>query len=204
MTRNYWMFVQTERNFHITRQMDFKLHGLGAKYRRRADRMQPDDNVLYYVSDTKRWTALATIRSKVFEDRSPLWEPTHRSEDFRYRVKMAPRLVLDGEEAIDALMLAPRLEYLKRWAPELWPLAFIDSVHLLPQRDFRIIETEMKRATAAAMKRSRSGDGTGAEVGLAESVDGQNPPVGALVRPALETAADEGVEADEGGDEAPV
>ena len=103
MARNYWMFVQTERNFHITRQMDFKLHGLGAKYRRRADRMQPDDNVLYYVSDTKRWTALATIRSKAFEDRSPLWEPTRRGEDFRYRVKMAPRLILADEEAIDAL-----------------------------------------------------------------------------------------------------
>ncbi len=204
MARNYWMFVQTERNFHITRQMDFKLHGLGAKYRRRADRMQPDDNVLYYVSDTKRWTALATIRSKAFEDRSPLWEPTHRGEDFRYRVKMAPRLVLEDEEAIDALLLAPRLEYLKRWAPELWPLAFIDSVHLLPQRDFRLIEAEIKRVGAAARNQSRSGVGAPAEEGLKELADGQDLPVGALVRPAPENLVDEGIEADEGGDEAPV
>ena len=204
MARNYWMFVQTERNFHITRQMDFKLHGLGAKYRRRTDRMQPGDNVLYYVSDTKRWTALATIRSKAFEDSSPLWKPTHRGEDFRYRVKMAPRLVLEDEEAIDALMLAPRLEYLKRWAPELWPLAFIDSVHLLPQRDFRLIEAEMKRVSAAAKKQSRSGVGAPAEEGLNELADGQDLPVGALVRPAPGTVIDEGIEADEEGDEAPV
>jgi len=191
MARNYWMFVQTEQNFQITKSMNFKLHGLGAKYRRRADRMQPDDNVLYYVSDTKRWTALATIRSKAFEDRSPLWSPTHRGEDFRYRVKMAPRLVLDDDEAIEALMLAPRLEYLKRWAPELWPLAFIDSVHLLPQRDFRLIEAEMKRVDAHAKKRRRIADGPAMEdgesrvpYGDAYGADGQDLPVGALVRPA--------------------
>jgi hypothetical protein len=182
------MFVQTEQNFQITKNMNFKLHGLGAKYRRRADRMQPDDNVLYYVSGTKRWTALATIRSKAFEDRSPLWSPTHRGEDFRYRVKMAPRLVLDDDEAIEALMLAPRLEYLKRWAPELWPLAFIDSVHLLPQRDFRLIETEMKRIDEQSKKRRRSADGALMEDGDARAqygdAYGEDLPVGALVRPA--------------------
>ena len=42
-------------------------------------------------------------------------------------------------------MLAPRLEYVKRWPPEDWPLAFFDRLHLLPQRDFRLIEGEMKR-----------------------------------------------------------
>jgi|SaaInl4_135m_RNA_FD_contig_21_362215_length_957_multi_4_in_0_out_0_2 hypothetical protein len=187
MARNYWMFVQTEQNFQITKNMNFRLHGLGAKYRRRADRMQPDDNVLYYVSGTKRWTALATIRSKAFEDRSPLWAPTHRGEDFRYRVKMAPRLVLDDDEAIEALMLAPRLEYLKRWAPELWPLAFIDSVHLLPQRDFRLIEAEMKRIDELAKRRRRAANGVAmehGETGAPYGDDEQDLPVGALVRPA--------------------
>ena len=132
MAKNYWMFVQTRDNFEITKSMGFRLHGLGAKHRRRADRMQPNDNILYYVRDTKSWLALATIKSKAFEDRSPLWNPTHRGEDFRYRVKIEPRLVLEDDEAINALLLAPRLEYLKRWVPELWPLAFMDSVHLLP------------------------------------------------------------------------
>jgi hypothetical protein len=204
MARNYWMFAQSEDNFQITKNMDFRLHGLGAKYRRRADRMQPDDNVLYYVSDTKRWTALATIRSKAFEDRSPLWTPTQRGEDFRYRVKMEPRLVLEDEEAIDALMLAPRLEYLKRWAPELWPLAFIDSVHLLPQRDFRLIEAEMKRVSAGARKRRRAGDGAGMADGETLVAEGEDLPVGALVRPAPGTDASGEVDRENEGDRGPV
>ncbi len=181
MARNYWMFVQTRENFEITRSMGFRMHGLGAKHRKRADRMQPNDNVLYYVRETKSWLALATIRSKVFVDRSPLWKPTHRGEDFRYRVRMAPRLVLEDEEAIDGLLLAPRLEYLKRWAPELWPLAFMDSVHLLPQRDFRVIEAEMRRIRSATERRRR--EESRAPGGPARAA-AEDLPIGALVSPA--------------------
>jgi hypothetical protein len=54
-------------------------------------------------------------------------------------------VVLDESQYIDALILAPRLEYVKRWAPEDWELAFWDSLHLLPQKDYRLIEGEMRR-----------------------------------------------------------
>ena len=46
---------------------------------------------------------------------------------------------------IDARALAFRLDYVKRWPAERWPLAFMDTLHLLPQKDFRLIEAEMKR-----------------------------------------------------------
>ena len=176
------MFVQSRDNFEISKGMGFRLHGLGARHRKRAERMQPNDGVLYYVRESRGWMALATIRSKVFVDRSPLWAPTQRGEDFRYRVRLAPRLVLEGDEAISAPILAPRLEYLKRWLPEDWPLAFLDSLHLLPQRDFKLIEAEMKRVRSAAEARARAaapgpveGRGEGRDDGL---------PVGALVSPA--------------------
>ena len=54
-------------------------------------------------------------------------------------------MILKDDEFIDASMIAPRLDYLKFWYPEDWPLAFIELVHLLPSRDFRLIESEMKR-----------------------------------------------------------
>ena len=40
---------------------------------------------------------------------------------------------------------AGSLEYVKKWAPEKWPLAFWDTLHLLPQRDFKYLEDEMRR-----------------------------------------------------------
>ena len=142
------MFVEAPQNFEITREIEFSLFGMGAKYRRRAERMQPQDRVLFYINGVRKWPASATITSTYFEDNSPLWHPTTRGESFQYRVNLKPDIVLDEEDYIDAMILGPRLDYVKRWAPENWPLAFWDRLHLLPQRDFRLIEGEMERITS--------------------------------------------------------
>ena len=164
MPKNYWMVVQTPENFEISKELGFTLHGLRSRHRRRAQRMEPDDLVLYYVSGIRKWTGVATIASRYFESREPVWKSVgRRGEDFPYRVKLSPSIVLDEEDYIDALALGPRLEYVKRWAPERWPLAFTDSLHLLPQTDFRLIEGEMKKALSRKRKERRrartEGDG---------------------------------------------
>lgn len=147
MPKNYWMVVQTLENHEITKGQGFTLYGLTSRQRRRARRMEPDDRILFYVGgDVKKWSAITNVTSKYFEDRTPIWKSNDSEREvFPYRVKTSPSIVLDEADYIDARVLAPRLEYLKRWPPELWPLAFFDSLHLLPQRDFRLIESEMKR-----------------------------------------------------------
>lgn len=148
MPKNYWMVVQTPENYEITRGRGFTLYGLTSRQRRRARRMEPDDRILFYVGGTvRKWTAIVTITSKFFEDTSSIWKSNgSRPEVFPYRVETSPTIVLDEVDYIEALTLAPRLEYIKRWPPELWPLAFFDTLHLIPQRDFRLIEGEMLRA----------------------------------------------------------
>jgi hypothetical protein len=42
-------------------------------------------------------------------------------------------------------MLAPRLDYVKRWPPENWYMAFQGNLHLLPKNDFVLIEEEIKK-----------------------------------------------------------
>ncbi len=155
MARNYWMFVESLENFAITKDLGFTLHGLGPKYRRRAERMRPDDRVVFYVSGLRKWTATATITSRYFEDSTPIWKSVGRDNGYPYRVNLAPDIVVDETDYIDALILAPRLDYVKRWAPEDWPLAFFDRLHLLPQRDFRLIEGEMKRVVNKGRRHGR-------------------------------------------------
>ena len=46
---------------------------------------------------------------------------------------------------MDANLLAPRLEYVKRWNPQDWYMAFQGNLHLLPKNDFNLIEEEMKK-----------------------------------------------------------
>ena len=120
--------------------------------------MGPDDRVLFYVSGIRKWTATASITSKYFEDRAPIWKSHgRREEQYPCRVRMSPSIQLDEEDYVDALVLGPRLEYVKRWPPERWYLAFQDALHLLPQRDFRLIEAEMKKTPSARRNRRRQG-----------------------------------------------
>ena len=156
MPKNYWMFVQTPENFEITKGMGFTLHGLKSRQRRQAQRMEPDDRVLFYVSGIRKWTATATVTSRYFEDRTPIWKSHREAEDFPYRVKLSPSIVLDEKNYVDALVLGPRLEYVKRWAPERWPLAFQETLHLLPQRDLRLVEGEMKRILSGGRRKRRN------------------------------------------------
>lgn len=149
MPKNYWMVVQTPENFEISKNMGFTLHGLKYRQRRRAQRMEPDDRMLFYISGLRKWSAIASVTSEYFEDHSPIWISHSQSnsvrEEFPFRVKISPSIVLEEDEYIDALTMGPRLEYVKRWPPENWPLAFIDTLHLLPQTDLRLVESEMKR-----------------------------------------------------------
>ena len=158
MGRNYWMISESQENFEITKSLGFTLHGLGPRHRRRADRMQPDDRMLYYVKGLRKWTASLIITSRSFEGRDPIWVSSRKGNGYPYRVQISPDIVLDAEDYIDALILAPRLEYIKRWAPEDWPLAFFDRLHLLPQRDFRLIEGEMKRNISQRRRSSKGRD----------------------------------------------
>ena len=148
MGRNYWMVVSPPEDFEVTKERGFGIFGVRAKYRRRSQRMQPDDRMLFYVSGIRKWAATATVVSGSFEDRTPIWKPNRKSEVFPYRVRLKPTMVLEEDDYIDALWLAPSLEYVKRWAPEDWPLAFFDTLHLLPQKDFKLIENEMVRLTS--------------------------------------------------------
>ena len=115
-----------------------------------AARQLPENSLIYIAGDivhnkTDISPELISITSEFFTDETALWNPFSKPDDHKYRVKLKPNIVLDAKFQIDALILGPRLEYVKRWVPEDWPLAFLDRLHLIPQRDFRLIEGEMKR-----------------------------------------------------------
>ena len=192
MGRNYWMVVQSKNNFDVSSAMDFEVHGLRRRQRRRAERMQTDDRVLYYISTIRKWAATATITSHFYEDRSRIWDPASPGEEFPYRVKLTPNFVLAEADFIDALELGPRLDYVKRWAPEDWPLAFFDSLHLLPQRDFKLIEGEMRRIV------SRRPDGRGGRSRRGRRGRGRAPRPGNVPAPAeAQPVPGDGLEAPE-------
>lgn len=146
MPGSHWMLVLSPENWAITQSRGLDVIGLRQRHRRKAERMAPGDRVLFYVTHQRVFTATATITSTYFEDHSPLWtRPSGGEDDFPYRVRIEPNVVLEPVEYIDAYQIAPRLLYVKRWPPEDWPLAFQGDIHLLSSADFRLIEAEMER-----------------------------------------------------------
>jgi len=144
--KTYWMLVTTQENLDITRARGFKLQGVDTRNRRKAVRMGPEDRVLYYVSDKSGFAATATVTSDSFEDDEPIWKHHRELENFPHRVEIEANVVLDEEHYVDGYQVGPTLEYVRKWPPDRWPLAFFGMLHIIPQRDFNFIEEELKRA----------------------------------------------------------
>ena len=58
---------------------------------------------------------------------------------------LKPNHILKGDNYLDASKIGFRLEYVKKWIPEDWHLAFWDTLHLLPQKDFKLLEDVIKK-----------------------------------------------------------
>ena len=148
------MITLSPENYAITRDMHLSLLGLRSRHRKKAERVAVGDRVLYYVLSDRTFPATATVSSAYFEDRHPIWINRERRDDpFPYRVHTQANLVLEAGEGLDAEAIAPRLLYLKRWAPEQWFLALQGDVHLLSAQDFLLVEREMERVASARSSR---------------------------------------------------
>ena len=143
--KTYWMLVTTQENLDITRSRGFSVQGVDTKNRRKALRIGPEDRVLYYVSDKKGFAATATVTSDNFEDHERIWKHHDDQETFPHRVELSPDVVLDESEYVDGYQVGPTLQYVKKWPPDMWPLAFFGMLHIIPQRDFNFIESELRR-----------------------------------------------------------
>ena len=131
--------------FDACAEKDFSVLAMGRQQRRRVQRMEIGDRVLFYVTHRLVFGAIASISGAHFEDKTPLWPGYEGADPLAWRVKTKPDVVPDDDHVLDARLIAPRMEYVKRWPPEDWPLAFQGLLHLIPKRDFQLIEHEMRR-----------------------------------------------------------
>lgn len=144
---NFWLLAITPENYEVTRRLGFTVQGFARRNRRKVERMEPGDRLVFYVLSRRVFPATATLTGRGFEDHTPLWTSPWPGEDFPYRVPIKPDLVLPEGKELDTLQFAFRLEYVRRWVPEEWPLAFLQGdLHLIARKDFELIENEMRRA----------------------------------------------------------
>jgi predicted RNA-binding protein len=148
-TAQYWMIVSSLDNFRKTQERGFTVQGIKTRHRKRAEMMKSGDRLLFYVTGRMAFTATCTLTSPMFEEHTHVWRTTRRDEDYPWRVRIRPELVLEETDWMPAKDLAYRLEYVRKWPPEHWTLAFQGHIHQLLQKDFKLIEDEIRRLERA-------------------------------------------------------
>ncbi len=143
----HWMVVSSPENFRKTREHGYTIQGLKSRHRRRVESMKVGDRLLYYITGRMGFAATVTVASPMYEDHTPIWRSARRDEDYPWRVHIRPDIVLEEADWVPAKEIAYRLDYVRKWPPEHWTLAFQGHIHALPRNDFAIIEDEMVRTT---------------------------------------------------------
>ena len=150
----YWMVVSSPDNFTRTREHGFSIQGIKTRHKSRVASMHAGDRMLYFVTGRAAFAATVTVTSPMYEDHTPIWRTDRREEDYPYRVHIRLDQVLEEVDWVLAKYIAYRLEYVKKWPPEHWPLAFQGHLHQLPKADFTLLEDEILRL----VRRQRSRD----------------------------------------------
>lgn len=156
----YWLIVTSSANFKHDRDvLHFKFQGLSHRFRKQVQRMQPGDRVVYYVMGIHKFGATATVTGDYYEDASRLW--TDKEETWPSRRPSKSDLMLADDELIDAKKLVGDLSFVKN--KRNWGIFFQGSIKTIPEDDFKLIESEVKRIVAERPSRPEVPETPGVE-----------------------------------------
>jgi predicted RNA-binding protein len=143
----YWIVVGSEQNMRIAEERGFDIFGFKSTRRGEVSRMQPGDRLIFYLTKIMKFGGIAEVTSDYFEDHTRVFRSDSKpKEDYPYRVRAKPIIVLTPDQYLDVREIGPMLEYAKKWPPEHWRLAFQGALHEVPEEDYRRIEGLMRAA----------------------------------------------------------
>jgi hypothetical protein len=148
---SYWIIVGSPDNFERTGEHGFTVQGMKSRHRKKAERMAPDDKLIWYITGDQAFAGYATITGGFFEDHDRIWSSgKKKDEDYPWRVPIHKEVALPRERWIPAEGLARKLAYVSKWPPEHWRLAFQGNVHEIPKGDHELIRAEIDKAASEA------------------------------------------------------
>ena len=145
----YWIVVTSPDNFkHDREHLHFSSQGLPYRFRKQVQRMKKGDRVVYYIIKIQKFGATATITGDYYEDSTKIW--IDNDEMWPARRPSKPDIVLNDDELIDAKKLVPNLSFIEK--KDWWGTYLQGSIRTIPEEDFRLIESEMKKIIAERQK----------------------------------------------------
>jgi predicted RNA-binding protein len=142
---NYWLIVTSKENFKFDREkLGFKMQGIPIRFKKSLQKMEKNDKVAYYIVGLQKFGATATITGDYIEDHTKLW--TNDGEMWPARRPSRPDIALEDDELLDAKKLVPDLSFIEK--KDHWGVYLQGSIRQIPEEDFRLIESEMRKIIA--------------------------------------------------------
>ena len=144
---SYWIIVSSPENFEATKSKRFKVQGMKSRHRRKAERMEAGDGLVWYLTGEQVFSGYATITGSYFEDHEPIWGSSKKpGEDYPWRVPIKKETVLPKGKWVDVEGIARKMEHVAKWPAAHWRLAFQGNVHEIPKKDFDLIRRAIDKA----------------------------------------------------------
>jgi hypothetical protein len=145
----YWIGITSQKNLELNRKIRFPVAGFSNRLRKRVRQVQPGDKILTYVEGLYRFAAICEATSKFYyDDKNKVWPED--SDAWPCRFKTRPILVLADNELLDVKKLVPQLTFITpRQKATKWGLAFQQGLIEIPEEDFGLVESEMKKLLRA-------------------------------------------------------
>jgi predicted RNA-binding protein len=142
----YWIVVGSAENYEIAKERGFDMFGFKSTRRRESADMQPGDKLIFYLTGVMKFGGIANVESEVYEEHTPVFKSEKKpGEDYPYRVKTSPDMLLDESQWLDVKEYATRLEITRRRG-EHWRLAFQGNLHKISDEDYRTIADDVAEA----------------------------------------------------------
>jgi predicted RNA-binding protein len=139
----YWLITTSPENFKADKETSgFSVQGLKERHKKMVMKFQPGDKVVYYINRISKFGAIATITSGYYhDDQSRIW--TDQDEIWPSRAKSKPEIVLEDDELLDIKKLTKQLSFIRD--KENWSLFVRGSIRPIPEEDYLLIESEMRK-----------------------------------------------------------
>jgi predicted RNA-binding protein len=145
-----WVLTGSLANFRVTREHGFRVIGAKEGRRRMAERIEPGDRIVFYVTGVQAFGGIVRVTGEMYEDRSKIWPGKPSKPDpYPWRFETEPEAVLEENEFVPAVDLAPELEHVRKWPAGHWQLAFQGQLRTVSDADARLLELRIREGARA-------------------------------------------------------
>ena len=145
-----WVLTGSLDNFRATRKRGFKLIGAKEGRRNMAERIEPGDEIVFYVTGVQAFGGIVRVTSEMFEDRSKVWPGKPGKVDpYPWRFETQPVQVLEEDQFVPAVAMVGELDHIAKWPADYWHLAFQGQLRTVSEADARMLS---ERIGAAAQR----------------------------------------------------